>query len=468
MTALWTAQEAAQATGGTNTSDWVATGVSIDSRTVQKGDLFIAIQGPTHDGHDHIASAIANGAAAAMASREIAAGDTPALLVGDTLTGMQALGRHARRRGSTRIAAVTGSTGKTGTKDSLKLVLGRQAETHATQGNLNNHWGLPLSLARLPRSARFGVLEMGMNSPGEIAPLSALAEPDVAIVTNVSAVHIEFFDSEEKIADAKGEIFAGMGNNGTAVLNRDNRYFERLRHHVEQAGVGRIRSFGSHAEADIRLTDSTPGSPGWQVEAEIDGAPVSYTLGAPGAHWVANSLGVLAVVDALGADVTEAARALADIAPAIGRGAQSTIALDGGDLLLIDESYNASPASTRAALEVLGTSPGRRIAVLGDMLELGNQSGALHAGLAEDVTRNGVDLVFLAGAEMAALAAALDPAQVAATAPTSEALLPAVVNAVRAGDTVMIKGSLGSRMAPIVVALKALDTTAPRRAVNGR
>ena len=468
MTALWTAQEAAQATGGTNTSDWVATGVSIDSRTVQKGDLFIAIQGPTHDGHDHIASAIANGAAAAMASREIVAGDTPALMVGDTLTGMQALGRHARRRGSARIAAVTGSTGKTGTKDSLKLVLGRQAETHATQGNLNNHWGLPLSLARLPRSARFGVLEMGMNSPGEIAPLSALAEPDVAIVTNVSAVHIEFFDSEEQIADAKGEIFAGMGNNGTAVLNRENRHFERLRHHAEQAGVGRIRSFGTHAEADIRLTDSTPGSPGWQVEAEIDGAPVSYTLGAPGAHWVANSLGVLAVVDALGADVTEAARALADIAPAIGRGAQSTIALDGGDLLLIDESYNASPASIRAALEVLGTSPGRRIAVLGDMLELGNRSGALHAGLAEDVTRNGVDLVFLAGAEMAALAAALDPAQVAATAPTSEALLPAVANAVRAGDTVMVKGSRGSRMAPIVAALKALDTTAQRRAANGR
>lgn len=468
MSALWTSQEAAAATGGNSSAPWTASGVSIDSRTVREGDLFIAIQGPTHDGHDHIAGAMANGAAAAMTSRDGAAGDAPALRVADTMEGMRALARHARHRGTARIAAVTGSTGKTGTKDTLNLALSRQAETHATQGNLNNHWGLPLSLARLPQTARFGVLEMGMNSPGEIAPLSELAEPDVAIVTNVSAVHIEFFDSEADIADAKGEIFAGMGGNGTAVLNRDNRHFERLCTHAENAGVGRIRSFGAHEEADIRLRDSTPGETGWQVAAEIDGTPLSYRLGAPGAHWVNNSLGVLAVVDALGADVAEAARAMVDVAPAIGRGAQSTISLGDGQLLLIDESYNASPASTRAALDVLGTCGGRRIAVLGDMLELGAQSDALHAALAEDIQRNEIDQVFLAGTHMAALAAALDPAQVAATAPSSDTLLPDVLDAVRAGDTVMVKGSLGSRMAPIVTALKALGQSDALRAAGER
>tara|TARA_Y100000588_G_scaffold387518_1_gene485460 strand:- start:1541 stop:2947 length:1407 start_codon:yes stop_codon:yes gene_type:complete len=468
MTILWTAQEAAQATGGTSTAYWQATGVSIDSRTVQEGDLFIAIQGPTHDGHDYISNAVANGAAAAMASRKDAAGNAPALLVGDTLEGMRALCYHARRRSAARIAAVTGSTGKTGTKDTLNLALGRQAETHATQGNLNNHWGLPLSLARLPRDSRFGVLEIGMNSPGEIAPLSELAEPDVAIITNVSAVHIEFFDSEEQIADAKAEIFSGMGPYGTAVLNRDNRHFNRLRHHAKQAGVGRIRSFGAHANADIHLAESIPTTSGWHVTAEIDGMPVSYTLGIPGAHWVSNSLGVLAVVDALGADVTEAARAMADVTPAVGRGAQNTISLDGGSFLLIDESYNASPASTRAALDVLGTRTGRRIAILGDMLELGDHAAEMHAALAEDIARNKIELVFLAGPHMAVLAQALDPARVAATASSSEALLPAVINAVGPGDTVMVKGSLDSRMAPIVAALKTLDKTAPQHAANGQ
>ena len=468
MSALWTSHEAVVATGGVTTADWSATGVSIDSRTVRQGDLFIALQGPNHDGHDHIGGATKSGAAAAMASRDATASDMPRLKVDDTMVGMRALARFARRRGAAKITAVTGSTGKTGTKDTLKLALSQQAETHATEGNLNNHWGLPLSLARMPQSARYGVLEMGMNSPGEIVPLSELAEPDVAIVTNVSAVHIEFFEAEEEIADAKGEIFAGMGSQGTAILNRDNRHFDRLRGHAEKAGVGRTRSFGAHPDADIRLRDSAPGQSGWRVAAEIDGAPLSYTLGAPGAHWVINSLGALAVVDALGADVAEAARAMADVAPATGRGAQSTIELADGAFLLIDESYNASPASTRAALDVLGTCAGRRIAVLGDMLELGARAAELHAALASDILRNGVDQVFLAGPQMTALASALDPARVAKTAPSSEALLPAVIDAVSAGDAVMVKGSLGSRMAPIVTALKARGRSAAKRAANGR
>jgi UDP-N-acetylmuramoyl-tripeptide--D-alanyl-D-alanine ligase len=394
-----------------------------------------------------------------MTARGQATVDAPLLVVDDTMAGMRSLASHARRRGKSSVVAVTGSTGKTGTKDTLKLALGGQAETHATEGNLNNQWGLPLSLARMPRSARFGVLEMGMNSPGEIAPLSRLAEPDVAIVTNVSAVHIEFFTTEEDIADAKAEIFTGMGADGTAVLNRDNRHFDRLRTHAKSAGVGRIRSFGAHEDADVRLLANTPQATGCRVDAAIDGVAVSYELGAPGAHWALNSLGVLAAVDALGADVAEAARALADVAPAKGRGAQSRIRLAGGSFLLIDESYNASPASTRAALDVLGGCSGRRIAVLGDMLELGARSAALHEALADDVVRNGVELVFLAGPYMASLAAALDPARIAATGESSDALLPEVVDAVRPGDAVMVKGSLGSRMAPIVAALEALDDT---------
>lgn len=472
MSALWTSDEAAAATGGFNTASWTAKGVSIDSRSVQQDDLFIAIEGPNNDGHDHIAGAIANGAAAAMAARKEAAKGAPALIVDATMDGMRALASHARRRGAAKIAAVTGSVGKTGTKDSLSLALRRQAQTHATKGNLNNHWGLPLSLARMPREARFGVLEMGMNSPGEIAPLSQLAEPDVAIITNVSAVHIEFFESEEGIADAKAEIFAGMNSNGTAILNRDNRHFDRLRKHAKAAGIGRIRSFGTHEDANIRLTSSKADDHGSRVTAEVDGKPVTYSVGAPGAHWVINSLGVLAVIDALEADVDDAAAAMAGVAPAEGRGAQTNISIDDGTFLLIDESYNASPASTRAALNVLGDASGRRIAVLGDMLELGTQSAALHAALAENIESNNIDLLFLAGPGMASLAKAVNPALVAATGPASDAILQQVVETVRPGDTIMVKGSLGSRMAPIVAALKALSVpdngAENRRTANGR
>ncbi len=456
MTVLWTSEEAASATGGVSTAPWTATGVSIDSRSLAPGELFIAIHGPHSNGHDFIANAMANGAVASMATRNEKTG--PTLIVDDTMAGMRSLASHARRRGGAKIVAVTGSVGKTGTKDTLKLALSRQAETHATQGNLNNHWGLPLSLARMPRTARFGILEMGMNSPGEIEPLSRLTQPDVAIVTNVSAVHIEFFKSEEEIADAKAEVFAGMNKDGIAVLNRDNRHFDRLRNHAKDAGVENIRSFGAHKTADVRLVDSKALECGSRVNAEIDGAPISYTLGAPGAHWVINSLGALAVVAALGGDVDDAARTMAKIRPAVGRGAQQRIQTADGTFLLIDESYNASPASTRAALDVLGDCPGRRIAVLGDMLELGERSAELHRALASHIIRNHVDLVFLAGKEMAALRNALDCNRVGASGESSEAVLPAVIDAVRPGDAVMVKGSLGSRMAPIVAALKGLGT----------
>jgi len=459
MNALWMADEAAKATGGTNTAPWEAAGLSIDSRTLQPGDLFIAIKGPAFDGHAYVGNAFASGAAAAMVEQAYAPENAkgPLLAVPDTEEGMRSLAREARDRGNAMIVAVTGSAGKTGTKDALALVLGRQGKTGATTGNLNNHWGLPLSLARLPRDARYGVFEMGMSAPGEIAPLSEIARPDVAIITTVESAHLEFFDSEEGIADAKAEIFAGMKRNSTAILNRDNRHFDRLHQHAKNAGIGQVFTFGAHESADFKLTALDLQPTHCTVSARIPGRDVTYTLGAPGRHWALNSLAVLAAVEALGADIDAAMLDLADATPAAGRGARKTVSLDHGSFLLIDESYNASPASTRVALDVLGAATGRKIAILGDMLELGPQSPELHAGLADAIAANGIDLVFLAGTDMANLAAVLDNTVCAAHGPDSAAILPLILETVRAGDAVMIKGSFGSNMAPIVAALSSLD-----------
>ncbi|MEX2618044.1 MAG: UDP-N-acetylmuramoyl-tripeptide--D-alanyl-D-alanine ligase [Alphaproteobacteria bacterium] len=466
MTALWTSNEAAQATGGRTTTSWQASGVSIDSRTVQAGDLFIAIKGPNMDGHAYVRDAFSAGAAAAMVADSVDHGG-PLLTVPDTENGMTALARHARDRSAARIVAVTGSAGKTGTKDALALVLGRQGKTTATSGNLNNHWGLPLSLARLPRDARFGVFEMGMSAPGEIAPLSRLAHPEVAIITNVESAHLEFFDSEEGIADAKAEIFTGMDRDGTAVLNRDNRHFERLRRHADAAGIRNILTFGVHDMADFRLAAADVQPAHSRVSARIPDRDVTYTIGAPGRHWALNSLSVLAAVTALDADVDAAMAALTDVSPPKGRGSRTNVRLDGGSFLLIDESYNASPASMRVAFDVLGTAPGRRIAVLGDMRELGPQAPELHAGLAESITGNNIDLVFLAGENMAHLAAALGHDRCAAHGSDSAAILPIVRDAIRPGDVVMVKGSFGSNMAPVVAALAALDRDADAEAMAG-
>ncbi len=466
MTALWTSAEAAEATGGNNTAPWQASGVSIDSRTVQAGDLFIAIKGPNLDGHAYVARAFAEGAVAAMVT-EADNPTGPLLMVSDTTEGMAALARHARQRSTAKITAVTGSAGKTGTKDALALVLGRQGETAATSGNLNNHWGLPLSLARLPRDAQFGVFEMGMSAPGEIAPLSQLARPEVAIITNVESAHLEFFESEEGIADAKAEIFAGMDADGTAVLNRDNRHFERLSRHAAEAGITRVLTFGAHDAADFQLAAIDIQPTHSRVSARIQGRSIAYTIGAPGRHWAMNSLAVLAAVTALGADLDDAMQALADVSPPKGRGSRTSVRLNAGSFLLIDESYNASPASMRVALNVLGSATGRRIAVLGDMRELGSQAPELHAGLADSIAENEIDLVFLAGENMAHLARALGHDLCAAHGPDSATILPIVRDAVRSGDVVMVKGSLGSNMAPIVSALAALDRDAGATAMAG-
>ncbi len=469
---LWTAAEAVAATGGRCDADWSASGVTIDSRACQAGDLFVALAGPKFDGHDFIKNALESGAVAAMAHRRPEALDAgaPLLMVDDTLAGLTALGAAGRARSKARFIAVTGSVGKTGTKEALKASLGALGPTTASAASFNNHWGVPLSLARMPRSAVFGVFEIGMNHPGEIGPLSRLVQPHVAIITTVQPVHLAFFKNVLEIADAKAEIFEGMAPQGVAVLNRDHPLFANLTERARACGVTRFVTFGRHGEADVRLVDCSLHATCSAVEALVRGKAVEYCLSLPGEHLVINSLGVLAVVAALGEDVVKAAKALSGLAPLKGRGERHEIALPQGAFLLIDESYNANPTSVKAAIAVLGRATvgagGRRIAVLGDMLELGPAARELHVGLAKPLVDSGCDLVFTCGREMAALHEALPPAMRSQHAPDSDALAAAVTAAVGPGDTVMIKGSLGSRMAVIVAALKSLGV-APLRAANG-
>jgi UDP-N-acetylmuramoyl-tripeptide--D-alanyl-D-alanine ligase len=469
---LWSAAEAAEATGGRNTAGWSATGVSIDSRTLNAGDLFVAIKGPHFDGHDYIADAFAKGAAAAVSHRppEQIKAKGPLHVVDDTMAALWRLGAAARGRSQARFVGVTGSVGKTGTKEAIATCLAAQAPVAASAGSFNNQWGLPLSLMRMSRSAAYGVFEIGMNHPGEIRELTRLLRPNVALITNVEAVHIGYFKSVEEIADAKAEIFEGMSDEGTAVLNRDNPHFARLSAKAREAGLRRIISFGKHAEAMVHLTGATLEPNRSEVSAEVFGTPITYTVALPGAHWVINSLAVLATITALGADVPGAAAQLAHLSALKGRGQRHNVSLPGGGFLLIDDAYNASPTSMRAAFDVLGRAEtgnsGRRIAVLGDMLELGAQATSAHVGLAQPLRAAGIDLAFTCGPGMAHLHDALPKNMRGGHAPDSRALVPLIEASVRPGDAVMVKGSLGSRMALVVEALLGLGRPARRRA-NG-
>jgi len=469
---LWTSHDAEQAARGHASSEWSASGVSIDTRTLQSGDLFVALHGPNFNGHNFVPDALARGAAAAMVDEEIESGTL--LKVDDTMEALEDLGRAARQRTKASVIAITGSVGKTGTKEALKLVLSRQGETAASEGSLNNHWGLPLSLSRMPATADFGIFEMGMNHPGEIAPLSLLARPHVALITTVEPVHSEFFENENAIADAKAEIFTGLESGGAVVLNRDNRHFQRLSDAARARDIERIISFGIDDKADFRLLDAVPENGGTVIRADLGGAMHTYRLAVPGRHWLINSLGVLATVAAVGGHVASAAAALNDLEAPKGRGRFHRVHMVDGEMTLIDESYNASPVSMRAALQVLGQTPvapgGRRIAVLGDMLELGDESPSLHAALAEVLADEQIDLVFTAGPDMAHLHSALDPAKRGAHAIDSQSLLPMVCEAVAAGDAVAVKGSAGSKTGIIVDALMGLGEgigSNTQRVVNG-
>jgi UDP-N-acetylmuramoyl-tripeptide--D-alanyl-D-alanine ligase len=466
--ALWTIDATASAMGAERQGPLPASvfGLSIDSRSIAPGEAFFAIHGDHRDGHEFVPAALAAGAAVAVVAAERRAqfpADAPLLVVPDVLAGLRDLAAAARARMHGKVIGVTGSVGKTGTKEALRLALSKDGETHASVASYNNHWGVPLSLARCPSTARYAVLEMGMNHAGEIAPLSRLVRPHVAIITTIAPVHLEFFGSLANIADAKAEIFVGAASDGAAVINRDIAQFTQLQRRAKDAGIARVISFGEHAKSDARLIKCALQPRCSTVEAEILGTRFSYKIGAPGRHIVINSLAVLAAAELVGADLALAALALAELQPVAGRGTPIAIELPGGRALVLDESYNANPASVEAALAVLGGSPigpqGRRIAVLGDMLELGADGTALHRALAKSVIANAVDLVFCCGPLTRALWEALPASRRGGYAEDSAALEAQVLLAIRAGDVVMVKGSLGSRMAPIV---KALQRNYPR------
>jgi UDP-N-acetylmuramoyl-tripeptide--D-alanyl-D-alanine ligase len=460
---LWTstAMKHAMRAAARGASPEAVTGLSIDSRTIVSGEAYFAIKGDVHDGHDFVVAALKAGAALAVVEttqRDKFPGDAPLLIVDDVLAGLVDLSRAARARLAAQVIAVTGSVGKTSTKEALRRVLSAQGETHASAASFNNHWGVPLSLARCPAGARFAVFEIGMNHAGEITPLVKLVRPQIAIVTTVEPVHLEFFAGIEAIADAKAEIFEGVEPGGAVVLNRDNSQFARLEARAKKLGIDRIVSFGADPTSDARLVEVALHAAGSVVHADILGHDLSYELGMPGRHMAMNSLAVLAAASLAGADLSRAARSLSQIEPAAGRGARRALQLADGEATLIDESYNANPASMAAALAVLGQAKigpqGRRIAVLGDMLELGPTGAALHRGLNQAIEANRIDLVYCCGPLMRNLWDALSTGKRGGYADSAAVLEAQAVAAIRPGDAIMVKGSLGSKMKTIVNALE--------------
>jgi UDP-N-acetylmuramoyl-tripeptide--D-alanyl-D-alanine ligase len=460
---LWTssAMAAAMRASSNGALPQAVSGLSIDSRTIATGEAYFAIKGDVHDGHDFVAAALKAGAALAVveaAQREKFASDAPLLVVDDVLAGLVDLSRAARARLDGQVIAVTGSVGKTSTKEALRRVLGAQGPTHASAASFNNHWGVPLSLARCPASVRFAIFEIGMNHAGEIEPLVQLVRPHVAIITTVEPVHLEFFAGIEAIADAKAEIFTGLEPDGAVVPKRDNAQFTRLNRRAKKLGISRIVAFGANKKSDARLLEVSLHAVSSAVHANILGHDVTYKLGMPGRHMAMNSLAVLAAASLAGADLALAALSLSQIEPAAGRGVRRALEVASGEATLIDESYNANPASMAAALNVLGRAAvgphGRRIAVLGDMLELGPTGPELHRGLVDAVKANHVDLVYCCGPLMRNLWDALSTGKRGGYAESAASLEAQAVGAIRAGDAIMVKGSLGSKMKTIVNALE--------------
>jgi UDP-N-acetylmuramoyl-tripeptide--D-alanyl-D-alanine ligase len=445
------------------------TGISIDTRTLCPGELFFAIKGPKLDGHDFVGAAFAKGAAAAVVDEQHARALQnlgPLYVVNEVLPSLERLGSAARERTTARIAAVTGSVGKTSTKEALRLALQHMGPVHASAASYNNHWGVPLTLARMPKNAAFGIYEIGMNHKGEITPLAAMVRPHIAIITAVAPVHLEYFESVDEIADAKAEIFSGLLPGGVAILNRDNAQYDRLLSHAKDSPAGYVASFGEHEKADARLLSATLEADHSMVAADICGETASYRLGAPGRHLALNSLAVLVAAKAFGGDIKLAAEALASFTAQPGRGERLRLNTNNGPYILIDESYNANPASMRAAIALAGALPlpgkGRRIAVLGDMLELGMRGAALHEELAADLVANNIDLVFTAGSLSRHLYNAMPRHMQGAAREKPSELAPAVVATVRAGDILLVKGSNAIKMNVIVEALKNYAASCPQ------
>jgi UDP-N-acetylmuramoyl-tripeptide--D-alanyl-D-alanine ligase len=429
-----------------------ANGVAIDTRLLAPGDLFVALQGE-RDGHDFVAEAFAKGAAGALVSRDVAAAG-PVLRVDDTLAALTRLAEFARARARAKIVAVTGSVGKTTTKEMLRRALGAFGAVHAAEASFNNHIGVPLTLARLPPDAAFAVLEIGMNHPGEIAPLARLARPHVAIVTNVERTHLGLMGSEAAIAAEKSTISLGLTQGGVALLPADSPHLKQLARNVPLGA--RMLRFGAGPEADVRLLEAASDAEGCDVTGRVAGLTVRFRLNAPGRHMASNAMAVLAACHALGLDAGLASQALDKFEPVAGRGLRRQIKAADGAVILLDESYNASGASMRAAFSVLALQPGRRVAVLGDMLELGDEAVAEHISL-HDPLSEAADLIFTAGPMMARLFDTLSPARQGAHMQDAAALAPIVKAALRGGDAVLVKGSYGSRMRDVV---SILDSSA--------
>jgi UDP-N-acetylmuramoyl-tripeptide--D-alanyl-D-alanine ligase len=458
---LWTTAEIITATGGMSSGDWSVSSVSIDTRTMQPGALFVALPGAKVDGHEHVANALSQGAAGALVSKPIAGVDASRLvIVKDVEKALQQLGAAGRARANAQVIGITGSVGKTGAKEMIAAALSAVGSVYATRGNLNNHLGVPLNLANLPRDTEFAVIEMGMNHAGEISPLSKMARPHVSLITTVDAVHIEFFPSVEAIADEKAAIFDGMGGKGVAVLNADNAHYERLKKHAQAQGLDRILSFGTGKNALCRMTKYAIDDTHSVIEATIAGTTLSYRIGTVGKHWALMSVAVLGVVDALKADLAKAAAVLEQFTEPKGRGQIKKLSMKGGNLRLIDDAYNASPVSVKGAIEKVAEmraaspAPVRTVVVLGDMLELGEQAEDLHVGLVPTLVNNQMDLVFAAGTFMEKMYQALPETMRGAYKATSRELAPMVVEALRANDLVLVKGSRGSRMDVVVEAIE--------------
>lgn len=453
-TVLWRAAEINKVYGSTLPESWVATGLSIDTRTLQTGDLFFALEGEASDGHDYALQAIEKGAAAIVISKPVdGVPSDKTIKVENVLKAMEHLGTQRRQDVSIKAFGVTGSVGKTGTKEMLAHALNCFGKTHATIKSYNNHIGVPFMLSTMPRETQFGVFEMGMNHAGEITPLTKMVKPDIAIITTVGAVHMEFFDSVQKIADAKAEIFAGLGKGGIAVLNADNDYFDYLKGRAEHYNVAEVYSFGEDKNADACLESHSVKDGVAHVSADIMGKTITFTLNSIGKHIALNAMAVLLAVELAGLDVRKAARSLEGIAPMEGRGAKTK--LDNG-VMLIDESYNASPIAVKATIEAFSkVKADRHILCLGDMLELGNQSDELHQSLVNPIVEQNMSLLYCCGPHMKALYDVLPADRQGAHYENSAEMAKEIKKMLKSGDAVLVKGSLGSKMKMVVEAIKA-------------
>ena len=458
---LWTAHEIASVTGGTSSGAWGVSGVSINTRTLEEGDLFVAIKGPKLDGHQFVEEALQKGASGLLIDTlpPNLSKQAPIVIVDDTLKSLHALGKASRRRAEALIIAVTGSVGKTSTKNALCQALNSQGRTTCSQASHNNLWGVPLSLSRMAREDQFGIFEIGMNHPGEISPLSKMVSPNIAIITNVEPAHTENFDSLELIAEAKAEIFDGLQENGVAVLNADNKFFSNLKNRCNAVGIKNILTFGSTNDADTKLISLLSDCQSSSVEASVLGKRISYRVSLPGQHEVMNSLATLTAIYAAGADIPKAAATLGRLSPLPGRGKIYQLKVSNGSIRLIDESYNANPASVRAALENFGNTkiepPVRRIAVLGDMLELGKNSETYHLTLAPTLLKNRVEKIFTVGNQMEKLFYSLPSKMQCFCSVDVKEVTGEILEILQPNDLVLVKGSNAIGMAAIVSEIRA-------------